>query len=488
MTTARAIYNSTFTQLLLISAVALALGCIIAFTGIAGAAGLLVLPFGIAYIVLLAKNPHIGLYTVMYIGFTSNGIGRYTDAPLGLSIDVVLLLTLIITVSKLPKRNYKYLKNPFVYGIAVWTVFTILEIANPESRSAAAWFYAVRGTSLYMIQLIILTTLLLNDRESLQVFLKTWIIWSVLAALWAMKQSYIGLNSAEQAWMAAGAYKTHMLFGKLRAFSFYSDAGQFGAAMGHILLICIILALGPFSFKKRIMLWGLSVLFFWAMAISGTRGAMFVPLSGIMVYLFLSKNFKILSVGGIVIIALFCLLKFTMIGQGNYQIQRMRSGLNPNDPSLQVRLNNQAKLKVYLASRPLGGGIGSSGYWGLRFAPNSFLAQTPTDSWYVKIWADTGIIGLCIHIAVLLVFIITGVVLIFKMKNDAGLRQIAAALFAGFVGIAVASYGNAILGQTPSCVVGFMSLAFVWLIYRWDRGIKSKKPIKENTIEESFEN
>lgn len=483
MTTARTIYHFWLTQLLLITAVAVVLGYVIATTDLAGAGAIIALPFAIVYIVLLSKNPRIGLYTVMHIGFTANGIGRYTTAPLGLSIDVVLLLTLIVTFSKLPKRNYKYLKNPFVYGIAVWTIFTILEIANPESRSAAAWFYAVRGTSLYMIQLIILTILLLNDREGLKTFLRIWIIWSVIAALWAMKQSYIGLNGAEQAWMDAGAYKTHMLFGKLRAFSFYSDAGQFGAAMGHILLVCIVLALGPFPGRQKLMYTALSVLFFWAMAISGTRGAMFVPLSGIMVYLFLSKNFKILSIGVAIVAVLFCLLKFTKVGQNNYQIARMRSGLDPNDPSLQVRLQNQQKLSGYLASRPFGGGIGASGYWGLRFSPGTFLAETPTDSWYVKIWADTGIVGLYLHIAVLLSFVATGVILIFKMKNDLVLRQIAAALFAGFVGVAFASYSNAIIGQTPSCVVVFMSLGFIWLIYRWDKNIK-QKPVLISDINE----
>ncbi len=483
MTTARVIYHSWITQLLLITAVAVALGYVIAITGLAGAAGFIALPFAITYLVLLSKNPRIGLYTVMHIGFASNGIARYSTAPIGLSIDVVLLLTLIITFSKLPKRNYTYLKNPFFYSVAIWAVFTILEIANPESRSAAAWFYAVRGASLYMIQLVILTTLLLNDRKGLMTFLNIWIIWSVFAAVWAMKQTYIGLNGAEQAWMDAGAYKTHMLFGKLRAFSFYSDAGQFGAAMGHILLICIILALGPFSRKQKLLYTALSVLFFWAMAISGTRGAMFVPLSGIMVYLLLSKNFKILSVGTVVVGVLFCILKFTMIGQGNYQIQRMRSAFDPNDPSLQVRLQNQAKLRVYLASRPLGGGVGSAGYWGLRFSPNTLLAQTPTDSWYVKIWAETGIIGLYLHIGMLLTCIATGTFLIFKMKNDLALRQIAAALLAGFVGITVASYGNQIIGQTPTSVQCFMSLGFIWLAYRWDRSLKHKPILISGTSE-----
>ncbi len=308
----------------------------------------------------------------------------------------------------------------------------------------------------------------MNSKEKLYTFLNIWIGWSFLACLWSMKQVYIGLNHAEQMWLDAGAYKTHILFGKLRAFSFYSDAGQFGAAMGHILLICLILATGPFKLKQKLLYWALAIFFFWGMAISGTRGALFVPLSGIMCYLFLSKNFKILSIGIFIVATLFCILKFTKIGQSNYQVQRMRSALDPNDPSLQVRLENQKKLSVYLSSRPLGGGIGSAGYWGQRFSPGTFLAETPTDSWYVRIWAETGIIGLYVHLAVIFSFIISGVFLIFKMNNNIQLRQIAIALFSGFVGVAFASYGNQVIGQTPTSVVVFMSLGFVWLTYKWD--------------------
>jgi hypothetical protein len=36
----------------------------------------------------------------------------------------------------------------------------------------------------------------------------------------------------------------------------------------------------------------------------------------------------------------------------------MRSAFDPNDPSLQVRLDNQKILKGYLATRPFGAGIG----------------------------------------------------------------------------------------------------------------------------------
>jgi hypothetical protein len=37
--------------------------------------------------------------------------------------------------------------------------------------------------------------------------------------------------------------------------------------------------------------------------------------------------------------------KFTNIANGNAEIRRMRSAFDPNDPSLQVRLDNQKILK-----------------------------------------------------------------------------------------------------------------------------------------------
>jgi len=475
--TLKKIYNFWFVQAIFISVVAIALGYIITETDLTGAAGLIAIPFVLIYLVLLFKNPRIGLYTVLNLGFFVNGMIRYSTAPFGLLLDVFLLLSLIAALIKATSRDYKYLKNPFVYGIVIWTAFTIFEIINPESRSFAAWFYSVRGTSLYMIELIILTILLLNDPKEIKIFIRIWIAWSVVACLWGMKQQLLGVNHAEQMWLDAGAYKTHILFGRLRVFSFYSDAGQFGAAMGHIALVCLVLSFGPIKLKQKLLYWALAGFFFWGMSISGTRGALFVPLSGIMVYLFLTRNFKILSVGVIIVALLFGALKFTKVGAGNYQIQRMRSAMDPNDPSLQVRLNNQKTLKAYLASRPIGGGIGSAGSWGQRFSPGTLLADTPTDSWYVRIWAETGIVGLWVHLGVIFTFIISGTVMIFKMKNDKMLRQMAMALFAGFVGVAFASYGNQVLGQAPTGVVVFMSIAFVWLAYRWDKRIIRTMPI-----------
>src|ERR1700761_10156 len=109
------VYNFWFVQALLIAAVAIALGYIIVETDLAGAGGLIAVPFVIIYLVLLFKSPRIGLYTVLNLGFFANGMILYSTAPFGLLLDIFLLLSLIAALSKAKSRNYKYLKNPFVY-------------------------------------------------------------------------------------------------------------------------------------------------------------------------------------------------------------------------------------------------------------------------------------------------------------------------------------------------------------------------------------
>lgn len=140
----------------------------------------------------------------------------------------------------------------------------------------------------------------------------------------------------------------------------------------------------------------------------------------------------------------------------------MRTGLDPNDPSLQLRLINQAKLRGYLASRPIGGGIGSAGFWGTRFSPGTFLAVTALDSWYVKIWAECGVVGLYVHIGMLLTFMIYFGLKLWKIPPCL-LRDKLVALYSGMFGILVACYGNQILGQLPTNVAIYLSISFLYV-------------------------
>jgi O-antigen ligase len=164
----------------------------------------------------------------------------------------------------------------------------------------------------------------------------------------------------------------------------------------------------------------------------------------------------------------------------------MRTALDPNDASLQVRIDNQKKLGVYLATRPFGGGIGSGGSWGARFSPGSFLSEVALDSWYVKIWVETGIVGLVLHIITLVLILLIGVFKVFQLK-DPDIRQRMIALTCGYFGIVVASYGNQILGQMPTGTIIYFSMAYMFLCSNWDKETDAYKAYlahKESLVQE----
>ena len=227
------------------------------------------------------------------------------------------------------------------------------------------------------------------------------------------------------------------------------------------------------------MYWALTAMCFWGYALSGSRGPLFVIAAGGFLYLFLIGNFRILVVGALIGAILFGILKFTHIGDGNYQIHRMRTGLDPNDASLQVRIENQKKLAVYLATRPLGGGIGSGGSWGARFSPGSFLSEVALDSWYVKIWVETGIVGLILHLVTLILVLIIACINVFRLR-DPDIKQKMIALTCGYFGIVVASYGNQILGQMPTGTIIYFSMVYMFLCTKWDDELAAKNAL-ENT-------
>ena len=338
---------------------AVLLGVFMSKGGLPAATLLIILPLAVFFVIICVMRPVVGMWSYIHFSFIVNGLGRFLspDIPFGLAIDGLLLLTLIGMLLS-PKR----LEGPNPLNISVfylvlgWFLFTFLTLLNPETRSREAWFYAVRGVSLYWIQVVIIVVLIMRERRMVTQFVWTWLGWSFLAALWGFKQQYFGLTHGESIWLESGAKKTHVLFGHLRSFSFYSDAGQFGAAMAHVTLFVLIRAFEAPKLGQKLFFALLALVFFWGFAVTGSRGPLFVLAVGLPMYLFLKKNIVILSLGLMIASGAFGVLKFTSVGQGNYQIQRIRSALDPNDPSLQVRLENQQKLSLYLSFTSAGGG------------------------------------------------------------------------------------------------------------------------------------
>ena len=462
--------------LILFFAVAL-IAILLAKLEIVGVGLLFAVMFGAIYLYLLFKNPIIGFFTAIGLNFILLGLGRYVQGlPLGFGIDGIMILTfLAIIFSRFRERvNWSPANKHITILAAIWLGYCIFQLANPEAKMIEPWI-AGRGVGFYFFFFVILTFMLINTNKKLDTFLYVWGVFSIIATLKGIGQMIFGVDYAEQAWLDNGGAETHILFGKLRIFSFFSDAGQFGGNQGYAGVVFIIYSMTKKGLTKIFFI-TVGILGLYGMIISGTRGSIAVPLVGFMTFFVLRKNIKVLGIGVLFFALIFVFFKYTTIANGNDQIRRMRGAFDPNNKSLQVRLDNQKILQEYLASRPFGGGIGHAGDKAQRFLPNAFLSHVPTDSWYVLIWAELGIVGLTLHLIVLFYVIGTASYKVMFVIRDPITKLKMGALISGMAGVMVASYGNAILGGMPTALLMYASMAIMSNPEIFESPIEEKEP------------
>ena len=433
----------------------------------------------LAVLYAIFKNPKVGIYFLLVLSFFVTGATRYVNAPWGLAVDFLLALIYLALFFKGFSQQipWKKAKSSLTWVVLIWMGYIFLELGNPEVVSYEAWFYAMRGVGLYQAMAIPLFFMLYDQQKDLNRLFIFWGILSLLGTLKGLIQFTVGLDPFEQYWLDTGGAETHLLFGKLRIFSFYSDAGQFGASQGHAGVVFGILAVfRKINARTRIFYLIVALAGAFGLLISGTRGAIAVPALGAIMFLILRKNTALLIVGAVFLASVYIFFAYTKIGNGNAEIRRMRTAFDPNNPSLQVRLANQRKLKGYLATRPMGGGLGATGNWGLRFTPHTFLANTATDSWYVTIWSDTGQIGLTYYLGMIFFVLITGAYNVMVRIRDADLKVQITALVCGMAGIMGASYGNGVFGQMPTGILMYATMTFLFLAPKLD---EAKRKLKE---------
>jgi hypothetical protein len=449
--------------LVMILSVTLIAAVLISRMEIIGAAAAFTIPVIAVYLYFLFRYPAIGLYTAVIYSFLYLGMGKYISGiQFGILMDGLLILTYIaLILNRFRERvDWSPAKKDITLLSAIWFGYILFQLVNPEARSLAAWTTG-RGLGLYLFLIVPLTLLFIDDQKKLDIFLIIWAVMSLLATFKGIIQVRMGPDHWEQAWLNEGNYKTHILFGKLRAFSFMSDAGQFGANQGYSGVMAIIVAMAQKKLLKKVFFIFVGVMAIYGLFISGTRGALSVPLVGFTTFFILRKNKLVTLSGFVMLIIVFIFFKFTTIGQGNANIRRMRTAFDPNDASFQVRLANQRLLKSYMASRPFGGGLGHGGVKAQRFLPNAFLSQVPTDSGYVLIWVELGVVGLALHLFIFLYVLAKGCYRIMYRIRSPELSLKMAALASGMAGIVVANYGNAVFSQMPTFLLMSVTMALL---------------------------
>lgn len=420
---------------------------------------LAVVPLGLVIAFLVLQYYHRIFYLMFAMHFISLIISSYMDFRLGVitfgSNVLVTLLLVIITFYR--KTSWKDSYNGMLLLYAIFGVFCVFEIFNPNNVQEA-WNLAITYYFVYPVICAILVPLTIRKFNNLVFLMVLWSVFILFAAVRGYIQKYYGFNAIELHFLfELGGAKTHIIWSGIRYFSYFTDAANFGV---HMAMAILSFGISFFSLKNV----GLKVYFIiviaaavYGMGISGTRAAIAVPLGGLAFYIFLSRNWRGFFGGIVVFLMLLAFFRGTNIGNGNEYIRKMRSAFNPSkDASYNVRVMNREMMKEYMKSKPFGYGLGL-GAKAERYNPRE-LMPLPSDSWLVNVWTDIGIVGLVLYILVhCALFAWCSWILMFQISNKR-VRNMVTAWLCVNAGFFIAAYANDVM-QYPNMIVIFTGFA-----------------------------
>lgn len=444
-------------------------------------------PLLLILLIKISERPFITFIILFITNYYISGVSRYLSgiSP-GIFMDMITIIVIILMIAQLNKKKLGLriinAFNPLTFIALIWLTYCFLQLLNPLSTSILGWVINVRGIGVYFLIITMITSILLSKYEDLKKFLVVWAILSITAVLKAFIQKTFGFDFFETKWLNEGGSSTHLISSGIRYFSFFTDAANFGSGIAFSMMIFLISSLHCSSIKYKIFFILTSIICGYGMIISGTRGSLTVPFTALLLFTFLSGKIKNIIFAALFLIVSLYFLKETYIGHSNSYVRRMRSVFNTEDASFVVRRENQKKLAVYLTDKPFGAGIGMSRGEVSSYKANPFFQDLPSDSWYVLIWMETGIVGLVLYILILIYILIYGIfIIIFKLKSPE-LKGIVTSIVCGLAGVYVASYSIEIMGQFPNSFIIFICMAIIFISPEYDKQIRLKE--SESSYEE----
>jgi O-antigen ligase len=466
------IITDKFSNPIVITFLVLASLCIcfiIAREGFIGGVVILAFIIGIPLAYATIVYPEFGITILIIASFFINYASRFVpeDTPIGLIMDVLTYLLIIgFFVRQKKEKDWSRFNNPISWFILIWLGYNLLEIINPNSPTILEWIYTVRTVGFLMLMYFVFV-FHIRSKQFLKFLIKLWLVLTFLSALSGFQQEYFGLFPFESSWLHRIPERFQLLFigGHLRKWGLFSDPVVFAYNMVAAALLCIALILSSLKSKQKLALGILAAFFFMVMLYSGTRASYVIIPAAMVMLAILTFNKRVLF---ILVTAGLILGALIIIPTSNPTLARFQSAFKPSkDASFEERAKNQARIKPYILSHPIGGGLGSVGVWGQRFAPNSYLANFPPDSGYVRVAVEMGYVGLLLYCIFNFVIMYKGLNYYYLIK-DPELKSYCLAMLLIIFAFDIGNYPQQAFIQYPSNILFYLAMAILNVTMRLD--------------------
>jgi putative inorganic carbon (HCO3(-)) transporter len=457
-----------FVQWLIGIATCVLLAKLIAIAGIISAIGISGIMVVGPIVISIVWNREVGIYLVLLLAFFISIPNRLMEGiPMGIALDVLIVGSMVgLLYKSTVDNNWSVFNTPMTVAILSWACMNVAEVVNPSAASRAAWFYVIRPAVEYMM-LFFLTYSALDTPRKLNRFLFSILGLSMFSACWGIKQTTSGYFQWELNYVMSHDI-VHLVFnyGRWRAIGSIGSPSQFGMIMAFISMLSIALLTVYTGWHVRLFLVVSIITTLLAMVYSGTRTAYIIVPVFYFVWVILSRNkklyFSLLLAAGIMTL-------IATMPTNNYHVQRIQSMFKGSeDASYQTRDRNRKMIMPWIAAHPIGGGLGSTGVWGQRFSPGTFLANFPPDSGLVRVSVELGWVGLLFFLNVYYHVLVKGSLLYWQMNNPK-YKSIVAGMIAGISPLLIAEWGQEVVGVFPLSLLFWMFVAILFRAVYFDR-------------------
>lgn len=410
----------------------------------------------------------IGIYILITAAFfLSVALRLVPHIPIGMSIDFLILLMWVGKGYDMQfNREWSRMKSPLTVIILIWVCYNLSEIANPWAASRAAFFYVIRPAVGYLMLYFMIWDTMKSLKKIHQVFNYV-LFMGWIAAMWGIYQFKYGYFG----WEMAHVIRTdtiHLVFnhGRWRSFGPIGGPAQYGILMASFACIAGNAFFIAEKRNRKILLAFLFFCYLMAMVYSGTRSSFIVLPVFYFVKVLISRNKKLYIS---IIFAVFGLVVLATVPTNNYQIQRIQSVFKASeDKSYQTRAANRKMITPWIIKHPIGGGLGSTGVWGQRFSPGTFLANFPPDSGIIRVAVELGWIGLIIFLLIYAQGFFKGVMGLWKMKSKKHKDKVEAVICL-LPAWGLVEMGQEVAGVFPMSLLFWVFLAILFVTLRYEK-------------------
>ena len=233
----------------------------------------------IPVIYFLIVSPQFGILTYLSLAYTIMWFARFTnDFPVGTIMDGMLVFFILgFFIKQKTNKSWIVFKNPITLVVSIWILYNIGEGMNPVADSVMAWLYTVRTVAIIALMYFIFLYHI-RTKNFLKTIFKWWIFASLLNAIYALKQEYIGFFYFEQHYLELNPKMAALLFqgGHWRKFSINPDPVTFAFNMVMASILCIALMTGPLKAYRKLILGILAFLFFYVMLFLSVNASLYM--------------------------------------------------------------------------------------------------------------------------------------------------------------------------------------------------------------------